>query len=264
MRQPPKRNDLRPSSPNSRLEVLETKRKVSKSSGLKKRSKVLETDAGAYGMADFCDLVALAHRVDLLQFEEIQPQLERQAGPMHEMLMRLRESQFSCLVEKDPELPKTVVTQLNAATLFTILELRRELNKLGTMRKAEETKKTKARADGTGKRQHKTLSLYVPGHLPSIRVFVSVVAIYAGLFEVRSDGVPHLVEQVSKPGILRDRFFELLDGKVNLALLRTCAHRKCARIFYAARKDQLCCSPRHTNARGYALWYAEHGKSAVE
>ena len=105
-----------------------------------------------------------------------------------------------------------------------------------------------------------------------INLLVRVVAVYAVRFDVGLDGVPHFGEHVSNS--LRERFFAVLDGKVNLARFRRCvnlarfrrcAHSKCGRVFYAARADQLCCSARCNNARWQALWYADpkHGKSAV-
>jgi hypothetical protein len=174
---------------------------------------------------------------------------------MSEMLTRLRESPFSSLVDQDPESGPS----LNAATLLTICELRREIGDLASIPKSEVTKKTRARADGRGRRKHKALRLD-----RSIDLLVNVMAVYGGRFEVGADGIPKLAEHMGS-AMLRERFFTLLDGKVNLARFRRCAHSKCGRVFYAARADQLCCSARCNNARWQALWYADpkHGKSAI-
>jgi hypothetical protein len=238
------------------FEVLEIKTKVSQSSSSKKRSKVLGMDASAYTMADFCDLAVLGEGCGPRSFVEIREQLETQTGSMNEMLTRLRESRFSSLVDEDPESGPA----LNAATLLTVCELRREVGDLANIPKSVMTKRTKARADGSGKRKHKTLLLDRP-----IDLLVNIVAVYGDRFEVGIDGVPKLAEHVGST-ILRERFFKLLDGRVNLAHFRRCAHSKCGRVFYAAREDQLCCSARCNNARWQGLWYAadpEHAKSVI-
>ena len=116
----------------------------------------------AYTMADFCDLVALGKGCVIQSLDEIQHQLQQQAGQMNEMLIRLRqEPRFRSLVEQDPQEDPETASWLYAAILLTICELRRELNDLADkIPKTEVTKKPRpertAGASASTKRWYST------------------------------------------------------------------------------------------------------------
>jgi hypothetical protein len=269
------RNNHRLVGQDQDRKVLERSKKLSKSSASNTRPKVLD-DLNTWTLVEFCDLIHLAKNVpEYHDPDEIVHDIES-GGPAAGLLDKMRQQGFGGIlkqvVEFVVERRERVSTgperwfgkldqTLNAATVYAILQVRRALKTFVEWPPRQEiVRKSKRRTDTKDQRRHIHFQLAVPG-LWLVPIFV----LHYTHFRAAQDGRLQVIDEhyPSYPAQLIERLYELLDGAY-VTRFRRCAYRKCRRLFYARRDDQLCCTPRCNNDRWQLKSYASHGKSAKE
>jgi hypothetical protein len=264
------RNSHRLRTNDRDAKVLESDKNLSKSSAGKTGKEVLG-DLKTWTLVEFCDLVHLAK--DLPEYQnpgEIMADIEC-GGAAARILDRMRQEGFGAIVEEaiefgDSEQGKEVARMFNGATLFAILQLCRVLKDWPEKPGREEiVVESKRRKKTREQRRHVHFRLAIP---MDKKILVPILMLFpdAKAFTAGRDGRLE-PNRIAMPGYgcteLIRRFYDVLDGAY-LTRFRRCAYRKCQRLFYAGRDDQLCCTPRCNNARWQLEWYAKHGKSAKE